>query len=46
MFLRFLVTIQDILSLHSHFEHSVFFLAFGKAKNAHMGRGALLGSNV
>ena len=29
---------------HSHFEHFVFFLAFDKAKNAHMGRGALLGS--
>ena len=42
-----MVTIQDTPPpIHSHFEHSVFFLAFGKAKNAHMGRGALLGSNV
>ena len=40
----FIVTIQDIPSAHSHFEHFVSFPAFDKAKNAHMGRGALLGS--
>ena len=38
------VTIQDTPPPHSHFEHFVFFLAFDKAKNAHMERGALLGS--
>ena len=38
------VTIQDTPPPHSHFEHFVFFLAFDKAKNDHMGRGALLGS--
>ena len=31
---------------HSHFEHFVFFLAFGKAKNAHLGRGSPIRSNV
>ena len=33
------VTIQAPFP-HSHFEHFVFFLAFGKAKNAHMWRGS------
>ena len=32
-------TIQEIPTIHSHFEHFVFFRAFCKAKNAHEGWG-------
>ena len=46
LFFVFVVTIQDLPSPYSHFEHFVFFPAFDKAKNAHMWRGALLGYNV
>ena len=38
-----LVTIQNLPTPHSHFEHFVFFPAFSKAKNAHMGWGVLFG---
>ena len=35
-----MVTIQDTPPpIHSHFEHFVSFLAFGKAKNAYKGEG-------
>ena len=40
---NFVVTIQDLPTQHSHFEHFVFFPAFYKAKNAHIGWGVLFG---